>query len=228
MAEGVQRKSGESNGLGIAGFVISLVGLCSGGLLSPIGLIISLVALGKEPKGLAIAGVVIGALGSCGIILSLVFLPVVFVGVLIAVGATAAALALAAALGGPDLEAFVEMQILSGFVEKYEDSHGALPPTLVDAVGSGSTNSGLLKDPWGHDYVYVIEPGGNSYKIFCAGPDGVPATADDIQKDGFNWPKSTPSSTTTTPSNEQNPPEAPKAPEAPAAPGAGTGGTGSN
>lgn len=190
MSDGAQRKNGgDSNGLGIAGFVISLVGLCSGGLLSPIGLILSLVALGREPRGLAIAGVVIGALGSCGIIISLIFLPLVIVGVLIAAGATAAAVGLAAALGGPELEAFVEMQVLTGFVQKYEDQNGSLPASLADAVGQAKATSGLLLDPWGNAYVFVINPDGTTYQIFSAGPDGAPGTADDVQKDNFRWPK---------------------------------------
>ena len=63
----------QSNGLGTAGFILSLVGLVTGGILSPIGLIISLIALGKHPKGLAIAGVIIGLIGSCGIIATVMF-----------------------------------------------------------------------------------------------------------------------------------------------------------
>lgn len=54
-----------SNGLGVAGFVTSLVGLLlTCGLLCPLGFIFSLVALRKQPRGMAIAGAVIGGLGS--------------------------------------------------------------------------------------------------------------------------------------------------------------------
>jgi hypothetical protein len=48
-----------SNRLGIAGFVLSLLGLISCGLLAPVGLVLSLVGVRKEPRGLAIAGAVI-------------------------------------------------------------------------------------------------------------------------------------------------------------------------
>ena len=59
-----------SNGLGTAGFVVSLVGfVLSCGLLCPIGLLLSLVALTKRPRGMAIAGVVIGFIGSGWLIL---------------------------------------------------------------------------------------------------------------------------------------------------------------
>ena len=49
-------KKPETNGLGLAGFIVSLVGICSGGVLSPIGLVLSIVGLFREPRGFAIAG----------------------------------------------------------------------------------------------------------------------------------------------------------------------------
>ncbi|HMN95116.1 MAG TPA: hypothetical protein PKC43_02005 [Phycisphaerales bacterium] len=63
-----------SNALGTAGFVVALLGLFTGGVLSPIGMILSLFALGREPRGLAIAGAILGFIGSCGgIIVFLLF-----------------------------------------------------------------------------------------------------------------------------------------------------------
>ena len=55
-----------ANTLGLAGFITSVVGILFGGLLCPVGLILSLVALGRPPRGFAVAGAVIGLLGSCG------------------------------------------------------------------------------------------------------------------------------------------------------------------
>ncbi len=54
-----------SNSLGLAGFLVSLVGgplTC--GMLSPLGFILSLIALRKAPRGFAIPGVIIGAIGT--------------------------------------------------------------------------------------------------------------------------------------------------------------------
>ena len=52
-----------SNGLGVAGFVTSLVSLCfSCGILSPISMILSLIALMKRPRGFAIAGSIISGI----------------------------------------------------------------------------------------------------------------------------------------------------------------------
>lgn len=76
-----------SNGIGTAGFVVSLVGLVSCGILCPLGLVLSLFGLGKEPRGLAIAGTIIGALGSLWVLVFVLF----FGAIMAAVGLGAAA-----------------------------------------------------------------------------------------------------------------------------------------
>lgn len=53
-----------TNGTGVAGFVLSLGGLLTCGILCPIGLVVSLIGLKNEPKGMAIAGSIIGGMGS--------------------------------------------------------------------------------------------------------------------------------------------------------------------
>lgn len=53
-----------SNGLGIAGLTTSILGIFTCGTFSPIGLLLSLIALIKAPRGTAIAGSIIGAVGS--------------------------------------------------------------------------------------------------------------------------------------------------------------------
>ena len=70
----------ESNGMAIGGFVCSLVGLllCCGGIVSIIGLILSIIGLSKSKqmngsgKGLAIAGIIIGAIGVVVFILTII------------------------------------------------------------------------------------------------------------------------------------------------------------
>ncbi len=54
----------QSNGLGLASFVISLVGLASGGLLSIVGMILGAVAMRRTPRGFAIAGFMLGLFGT--------------------------------------------------------------------------------------------------------------------------------------------------------------------
>ena len=59
-----------SNGLGVAGFVTSLVSLLfTRGFLSPISLLLSLIGLMKKPRGFAIAGSVISGLQLIAILL---------------------------------------------------------------------------------------------------------------------------------------------------------------
>ena len=66
---------GDTNSLAIAGFVCSLLGLacCGCGILSVVGLVLSLIALNRANqspdqagRGLAIAGIVLAALGLLG------------------------------------------------------------------------------------------------------------------------------------------------------------------
>ena len=74
-----------SNGIGTAGFVISLVTLLLGWIpvfgwvLWVVGLILSAVGMTKKPRGLAIAGLIISLIG-------IVFLLVIFGAIVSAVG----------------------------------------------------------------------------------------------------------------------------------------------
>lgn len=168
----------ESNPLGVAGFVISIVGLCVGGLLSPVGLVLSLVALGKQPRGFAVAGVVIGAIGSCGIIIAIVALPValaLIIGIAAAVGATA--------LAGPQAESYVEMFVIATNVEeRARESAGILPATIAE--GAPKLNPSQMTDPWGHPYQYELTQEGKAFRLYSMGPDGVAATPDDVR---YTW-----------------------------------------
>lgn len=165
----------ESNALGLAGFICSLVGLCSGGVLSPVGLILSLVALKDEPRGFAIAGVVIGALGSCGVLIAIV----------VAIVAPLALLGFAGAAGlagilGPNIEARWEMARLNTEVIEYRDRTGALPLEMNDLR---IDETELLTDPWGNPYAYTLSADGQTYELRSLGPDGVAGTGDDIVGD---------------------------------------------
>ena len=53
-----------TNGLGIAGLTTSIIGLLTCGMFSPIGFFLSLIGLAKAPRGNAIAGTLVGAMGS--------------------------------------------------------------------------------------------------------------------------------------------------------------------
>ncbi len=64
----IPREAGESgrplNGYGLAALIIAVMGIFCAGLVSPIGLVMSLVGLRFRPRGLAILAVIISALGT--------------------------------------------------------------------------------------------------------------------------------------------------------------------
>ncbi len=164
----------QTNGMAIAGFVCSLVGLVSGGhLLSPIGLILSLVALRRDGgRGWAIAGIIIGVLGVCGWLIAFL---VVGTAMLAALGIGAAAFAFA--MSEPEkIELTADVGVMTAAIEAHRDVTGALPADL-DALDLGAP---FLTDPWGNPYRYILLPDRAGYKIMTNGPDGALDTADDV------------------------------------------------
>ena len=152
-----QQSARPSNGLGTAGFVVSLVGIPTCGIISPIGLILSLVALRKQPKGLAIAGSIIGGLGS-------LWLP--FFGVAIVAGI-------------PVVGEMVETQVI--LVDAAERIEAARTPdgSPPDAA-AGAALIADTKDAWGHDLRYETSDG--DFVVRSAGLDGKFGTADDMEQ----------------------------------------------
>ena len=145
-----------SNGMGIAGFVVSLVGILTCGVLCPLGLIFSLVGLGRQPRGLAIAGTVIGGLGS----LMLVGFLAVFV---IGVGEVKEGMVSGFAL----VKATAE-------IEAYQASEGEYPDD-----DEGNELIAVILDGWDRPFRYERTETG--YIIRSAGPDGEFGTMDDIK-----------------------------------------------
>jgi hypothetical protein len=160
-----------SNGLGLAGFVVSLVGLLSLGILCPIGLILSLFALAKRPRGFAVAGVILGLLGSCGGIIAVVAI----------VGAVAAAITLGSmayvALNDPEhLEVSTDLSEIGQAVERARTPEG-YPPAALTTL---RLDSDILLDPWGRPYEYHLVTEQPGYEVTSWGPDGKAGTDDDI------------------------------------------------
>lgn len=139
-----------SNGLGLAGFIVSLVGLVSCGLISPIGLVLSLVGLGKSPKGFAIAGTVLGILGSLWAFV-LVFIV---------------------------RKAQEPLRILPVImaVQQYTGRYHTVPKSL-DALG---VQPSMLTDAWGTQYRLTPSADGRWVELRSAGADRAFDTPDDI------------------------------------------------
>jgi hypothetical protein len=140
------------NGMGVAGFVVSLVGLVPCGLLCPLGLIFSLIGLGRQPRGLAIAGTVIGGIGSLGIV---------------------GAVALVLYTGPQKFATKVVIWAAEIEIETYTDRHGE-PPDEKE----GNRLIADTTDGWDRPLRYEIR--GERFRITSAGPDGVFDTEDDV------------------------------------------------
>ncbi len=158
-----------SNGIGITGFVVSLSGLllCAG-FLCPIGLLLSLIGLGKEPRGFAIAGTIIGLLGS----LIALFIVLAIAGVI--------------STGGSMFNFFssqwqtqMTMDSASWEIDRhYTNNNNTLPD---QATGTGIIANNGYYDDWGMLLEYRPVTGSTSdYEIVSAGPDMQFGTNDDI------------------------------------------------
>ena len=170
-----------ANTLGLAGFITSVVGILFGGLLCPVGLILSLVALGRPPRGFAVAGVVIGLLGSCvGCMVGMLLLPAFVVAAV--GGVTVMAAMMFALLGGtPAIETFDHMMQISRAVETYERQNGQPPAGLGDL----NLPAAILNDGWGTPLEYTLKQGSASWdwSLRTAGPNRT-FESDDLSFEG--------------------------------------------
>ncbi len=166
-------RTSETNGVGLAGFIISLLGLVGTcGLLSPIGLILSLVGLGKEPRGFAIAGTIIGAIGSLWL---LGVIAIFALAASVVAAAVAGALGLVVALGVLGFDDAAE--IYEG-IEDYYQANGRVPAQLSDIQGLSQEQ---LTDAWGNTFEYEVVDGGNAFFLRSVGKDGQAGTGDDLE-----------------------------------------------
>lgn len=162
--------SATSNGLGLAGFITSLVGLAfTVGLLCPIGLILSLIGLTRRPRGFAVAGVVIGGIGSCGGCLMLV--AVVAIASLAGLAAVSTAVLLVLTSGPQGLETIDHMLKLDSAITAHQKRTGSPPADLL-ALGLPPE---MLRDGWGRPIEYRLEGASPdwTWSIRSAGADGV-------------------------------------------------------
>lgn len=157
------RRTG-SNGLGIAGFVVALVGLVTCGILSPIGLLLSAAAMFRPPRGFAIAGLVLGLLGSMWVL--------AVIALVVALGLPVAG----AAVSAGDVATAIDLVEIRRALRAHHQQSGALPTDLDELPLQEDT----LTDSWGARYTYRRSGDGRSYTIASPGRDGQPETPDDI------------------------------------------------
>lgn len=155
-----------TNGLGVAGFVVSLSGMivCLG-LTCPIGLVLSLIALTKNPRGFAVAGSIIGLLGSILGVLS----------VLVVSGAIGAGI-FGMNYYGQSVTSYTMDNASWEIDEHFTDNQDTLP-----AEADGDALIAGYLDEWNNALKYLPTPNSTQdYTITSLGPDGVANTNDDI------------------------------------------------
>lgn len=165
----------EGNGLGVAGFFIAAIGLLiPTGIVALLGLLVSLVALGKSPRGFAGMGVLIGLLGTA------VWLAITGIAILgaltIGLGAVVFG-SVAFVLMQPELiEVTSDMVNVTIAAIEYEDEHGELP----DGIDSMTLSVSTTTDPWGNPYRYTIVEDEPGFDVISSGADGIMGTDDDV------------------------------------------------
>ena len=149
----------EKNVLGIVGFALSF---CTG----PIGLIVSLIALTKRPKGFAIAGVIISLISTA------VIGTVVLGGAWFAkkFGAHIATV----------IDTTKDFQAIQQGMASYQTANGSLPPDLASLGLSASET----QDANGISYGYSVKSDGSGWQLTWAGMDKQLGTSDDLVIDG--------------------------------------------
>lgn len=151
-----------TNGLAVAGFVVSLASLLTCGLASPVGLLLSLGALGKRPRGLALAGVLIST-AQVALLAGAVLLAVW-------TGQAVQENYENVAKTEQTRQALVEARQV---VRQHVGAHEQLPGEL-----EGNKLVVPFEDGWGE--ALRFEYRGEGYLIRSAGPDGDFETADDL------------------------------------------------
>ena len=167
----VVRAATPTNGLGVAGVVVSLVGLVATcGLLSPLGLLFSLIAMFKRPRGMAIAGLILGLIGSVWVIVAVFVIGVTAIGAAVGIGAAT-----------KHLHAMSDISMLAQAVKDRKAATGSLP---ADLKGLPGVDAKQLTDPWGNLYRLVKKDNGE-FDIVSDGQDGEPDTSDDVRWSDF-------------------------------------------
>lgn len=154
--------------LAVVGLVFSLLGFLTCGVLSPVGLVISIVAFVRQRGRMALIGVIAGALGSCG--------GGCCCASLFALAGTAASGAVALAqMVGPEFSTGVRMGVIEWRIGEYERDNDRLPDSLAELAPPEDE----LLDGWGKQWRYELRRQAPGYELRSAGPDGEFDTDDD-------------------------------------------------
>ncbi|MBC8870204.1 MAG: hypothetical protein H8E44_12345 [Planctomycetes bacterium] len=162
---------GETNTPGLIGFILSLCGLLCG-VMFPIGFVVSLIGLRQQPKGFAIAGTIIGAVGTL-----LILMVLLIYGAMIAT-----CIGFGAAAAKPVIDTQTAISEAETKIDEYQMENGELPDEET-----GNQLIADITDGW--DRTLRYEPTGDGdYVIRSAGMDGTFDTLDDsTSADDYEW-----------------------------------------
>ncbi|MBM4112402.1 MAG: hypothetical protein FJ253_03355 [Phycisphaerae bacterium] len=166
------------NGWGIAGFVIGIVSLCAmGGVLAPIGLLLSVIGLFKRPRGWAVAGFASNLAGLC------CCMPFAFPVLLVMIGVvSASAMTLwvtttfRGSLGSEGVTAIHAFMIGFMLIAFYAQ-HKKVPESLNEL----DLDKAVFVDGWGKQFHYERTDDPEGFELWSSGGDGADGTADDIE-----------------------------------------------
>jgi hypothetical protein len=165
----------QTNGLGVFGFFVALIGLViPTGIVSLLGLVLSLAAIGRAPRGFATMGVVLGLLGT--VFWLVIMIMAVAVGV---VGLAVAAIGIGVCfmLVNPEVvETTTDMVNVAIAAEDYKQHNGRLPDSIEDM----DLSVAVMTDPWGGPYRFVLADVDHGFDVVSGGPDGVFDSDDDV------------------------------------------------
>jgi len=166
-----------TNGLGIAGLFLSIIGLIvPTGVVAIVGMMLSGAALGRAPRGAATIGLTIGIVGT---VLWLVIDLLVVLGVVLGGVAAVIGFAFILVLTQPEIvELTSDMTNVAIAVEHERERSGDQPWSLEDL----DLSPAAMIDPWGQPYVLAEGPGdAQGFDVVSGGPDGVLGTTDDVR-----------------------------------------------
>lgn len=171
----------ERNGLGVVGFLIAFIGLfIPTGIVALLGMLISLVALGKGPRFFAGLGVLTGLFGTViWLVITILALIGLLVGSVVAVVFSAGAFIITQ----PEVvEVSSDMINVTMAVAEYEKKNNKLPEDVA-SLGLGVST---LTDPWGNAYNYQIIDADPGFDVISSGVDGEFDTDDDMKLSGLD------------------------------------------
>lgn len=163
-----------TNGFGVAGFTVGILGLFTFGLLSPIGLILSFIGLFKKPRGFAAAGFAMSLVG------------VSFIGTVTALPFVAHRHHQMARADEANQQ--VTRNAIRNAVIEIEHSQQTIPSKNIDGF-QGNAVTVQYRDAWGNELRF--DERNDGFAVRSAGPDQNFDTADDLLEIGQYRPITT-------------------------------------